>query len=40
MPNFLHFLQDLGELYALHRAPNFYEIHPWAEFNQILLLHF
>jgi hypothetical protein len=25
----LHFLPDLGELYALRFAPNFYEIHPW-----------
>jgi hypothetical protein len=29
MPNLLHFLLDLGVLYALHRAPNFNEIHPW-----------
>jgi hypothetical protein len=28
MPNLLHFLPDLAALYALHRAPNFYEIHP------------
>jgi hypothetical protein len=26
----MHFLPDLGVLYALGRAPNFYEIHPWA----------
>jgi hypothetical protein len=24
----LHFLPDLDALYALHRTPNFYEIHP------------
>jgi hypothetical protein len=26
--NLQHFLLDLGALYALHLAPNFYEIHP------------
>jgi hypothetical protein len=26
--NLLHFLPDLGALYALHPTPNFYEIHP------------
>jgi hypothetical protein len=26
--NLLHFLSNLGALYALRRAPNFYEIHP------------
>jgi hypothetical protein len=26
--NLLHFLPDLGALYALPRAPNFYEIQP------------
>jgi hypothetical protein len=26
MPNLLHFLPDLGALYALRHAPNFYEI--------------
>jgi hypothetical protein len=29
-PNLLHFLPDLGALYALRRSPNFYEIHPWS----------
>jgi hypothetical protein len=28
-PNLLDFLPELGALYALRRAPNFYEIHPW-----------
>jgi hypothetical protein len=27
-PNLLHFLPDLDAIYALRRAPNFYEIHP------------
>jgi hypothetical protein len=28
----LHFLEDLGEHYALGRVPNFYEIHPRLSF--------
>ena len=28
--NLVYFLSDLGALYALHHAPNFYEIHPWC----------
>jgi hypothetical protein len=28
MPNLLHFLPELGALYALRSAPSFYEIHP------------
>jgi hypothetical protein len=30
-PNLLYFLPNLGELYALRRTPNFYEIHPRLE---------
>ncbi len=30
-PNLLHFIPDLDVLYALCRAPNFYEIHPRNE---------
>jgi hypothetical protein len=26
--NLLYFLPDLGALYALGRAPNFYDVHP------------
>jgi hypothetical protein len=42
MPNLLHFLPDLDALYALRRAPNFYEIHPWAssKVNVIILFMF
>jgi hypothetical protein len=29
--NLLHFLSDFGALYALHSAPNFYEIHPMSQ---------
>jgi hypothetical protein len=29
-PNLLYFLPDFDALYALFRAPNFYEIHPWS----------
>jgi hypothetical protein len=30
MPNLLHFLPDLGALYTLYHAPNFYEIHSYT----------
>jgi hypothetical protein len=30
----LHFLLELDALYALRRAPNFYEIHPRGQFNK------
>jgi hypothetical protein len=31
--NLLHFLTDLGVLYALRHVPNFYEIHPGSQFK-------
>jgi hypothetical protein len=27
-PNLFHFLPDLGALYTLRHAPNYYEMHP------------
>jgi hypothetical protein len=30
----LYFLPDLGALYALRRAPNFYEIHPRTHISE------
>jgi hypothetical protein len=36
MPNLVHF-QDLGALYALLRAPNFYEIHPKTGSSEFLI---
>jgi hypothetical protein len=36
-PNLLHFPPDLDALYALRRAPNFYEIHPRADKKPVKL---
>jgi hypothetical protein len=35
--NSLHFLPDLGVHYALRHTPNFYEIHPWINYYDLIL---
>jgi hypothetical protein len=36
--NLFHFLPDLGALYTLRCAPNFYEIDPWLRNENLIAL--